>query len=221
MLGLDPARVGAKYKRPTLTLRASDLSLRDGWLKKVSAALNTSLEGGYIFLQIAGTNKVRSLPDVVIEKALYALGEYAGKLQIPILVTDSKALAPAVAEMVKRTPAAINLAGGIGTVRLLISLIAGARVVVGPDSSALHIAAAFEVPAVGIWGPFSPESRALYYPRQIHLFHSELCPHAPCYNYLPDLPYTKCPRGLEQPHCEVFNGIRVEEIFEALKAVNS
>jgi ADP-heptose:LPS heptosyltransferase len=221
MLGLDPARVGAKYKRPSLTLRATDLSLRDAWLKKVGAAFGTSLERGYLFLQIAGTNKVRSLPNPVIEKTLYALNDYANKLQIPILVTDSKALAPAVVEMVKRTERAINLAGGISSVRLLISLIAGASVVVGPDSSALHVAAAFEVPAVGIWGPFSPQSRTLYYPRQIHLFHPEYCALAPCYNYLPDLPYAKCPRGLEQPHCEVFEGVSVQEIFEALKDVNS
>jgi Glycosyltransferase family 9 (heptosyltransferase) len=221
MLGLDPARVPAKYKRPTITLRATDLSLRDAWLKKVGAAVNASLESGYLFLQIQGTNKVRSLPLPVIEKALYALNEYAAKLQIPILVTDSKPLTPAVAEMVKRTDHAINLAAGIGSVRLLVSLIAGATVVVGPDSSALHIAAAFEIPSVGIWGPFSPEARALYYPRQIHIFHAERCAHAPCYNYLPDLPYTKCPKGLEQPHCEVFDGVSAEEIFEALKNVNS
>jgi len=221
MLGLDPGRIAAKFKRPTLTLQKSDLELRNQWLRKVSAAVNKPLDHGYIFLQVAGTNKVRSLPPMLIEKTLFAANEYAAKLQIPILVTDNKPFAPEIVEMIRRTPQAINLAGAINSVRLLASIIAGSSVVIGPDSSALHIAAAFEVPAIGIWGPFSPESRTLYYPRQIQLFHAECCPHAPCFNYLPDLPVTKCPRGIQQPYCEVFEGVLVEEIFEALKNVNS
>jgi Glycosyltransferase family 9 (heptosyltransferase) len=221
MLGLDPGRVAAKFKRPTLMLHKSDLDLRDAWLQKVGAALNKRLDNGYLFFQFAATNKVRSLPIPVIEKALYALNEYAEKVQLPILVTDNKPLSAEIAEMVKRASMAVNLATAINSVRLLLSLVAGATVVIGPDSSALHIAAAFEIPAIGIWGPFSPESRTRYYPRQIHLFHAEQCPHAPCFNYLPDLPVAKCPDGLNQQHCAVFDGISPEEIFEALKAVNA
>ncbi len=221
MLGFDPARVVAKFKRPTIILQKADLDVRTKWLAQVSAAVNKSLDAGYIFFQISATNKVRSLPSSVIEKALYALDQYAEKLQIPLLVTDNKPLLPEISQMVKRTPSAINLASAINHVRLLISLIAGATTVVGPDSSALHIAAAFEVPTVGIWGPFSPESRTLYYPRQIHLFHPQRCPHAPCFNYLPELPVTKCPDGLGQQHCAVFDGVSPEEIFEALKEVNA
>jgi ADP-heptose:LPS heptosyltransferase len=220
MLGLDPARVPAKFKRPTLTLQKGDLDFRDQWLKKVGSALNKSCEAGYIVFPFGATNKVRSLPDPVIEKALFALNDFAAKLAIPILVIDNKPLSPEIAHMVKRTSEAINLTGAINSVRLLASLIAGATTVIAPDSAALHLAAAFEIPAIGIWGPFDPQSRTLYYPRQIHLFHPEHCPHAPCYNYLPDLPVAKCPRGLAQPHCEVFEGITAEEIFEALKNVN-
>jgi len=221
MLGLDPARVAPKFKRPTVTLHKSDLDVRDQWLAKVGAALNKSLQNGYLFFQIQGTNKIRSLPVGTIEKALYVLNQYAEKLAIPILVTNDKPFSAEIVEMIKRTPMAINLATAISSVRLLLSLIAGATTVVGPDSSALHIAAAFEIPAVGIWGPFSPESRTLYYPRQIQLFHAERCPHAPCFSYLPELPVMKCPRGLEQRYCEVFEGVTCEEIFDALKSVNS
>ena len=220
MCGLDPARVAAKFKRPVIALTKADLEYRAEFLKKVRQALNVKCDAGYIVFAPSATNKVRSLPPPVVEKALYALGDYAAKLEIPILVLDNKALASEIAQSVKRIPNAVNLAGALASPRLLISLIAGANVVLGPDSAALHIAAAFEIPAIGIWGPFSPYSSCAYFPRQIHLFHPEACPNAPCYNYLPDLPVTKCPRGLEQPHCEVFEPVTVEEIFEALKTIS-
>jgi ADP-heptose:LPS heptosyltransferase len=112
---------------------------------------------------------------------------------------------------------AINVATAINNIRLFGSIIGGASLVLGPDSSALHFAAAFEVPALGFWGPFSPGSRTAYYPNQIHLYHPELCPASPCYNYLPELPVTKCPRGTAQTSCEVFEGISYEEIAEAIE----
>jgi ADP-heptose:LPS heptosyltransferase len=221
MVGLDPARVAPKFKRPVIALTKTDLDYRASFQKKVAQALNVNSGNGYILFAPSATSKVRSLPLPIVEKALYALSDYAGKLELPIFVVDDKALSSEIAQTVKRIPNAVNLAGAINSIRLLISLIAGANVVLGPDSAALHIAAAFEVPAIGIWGPFSPNSRCAYYPRQIHLFHPEVCPNAPCFNYLPDLPITKCPRGLEQPYCEVFDPVTVEEIFEALKNVSS
>jgi ADP-heptose:LPS heptosyltransferase len=221
ILGLDPGRVAAKFKRPTLILQKQDIEFRDKWLRQLTQAVNRSCENGYIFFQVRGTNKVRSLPDPVIEKALFALNEYAEKLQIPIFVADNKPFSPAICDMLKRTKMALNIAGAINHIRLFVSLIAGATTVLGPDSSATHIAAAFEIPCVGIWGPFSPESRTAYYPRQIHIFHPEQCANAPCFNYLPDLPVAKCPDGIRQQHCAVFDAVTPEEIFEALKNVNA
>lgn len=220
MLGFDPDQIGPKFKRPFIALQKTDIDARLKYLVKFGAITKNSLLGGYIFFQIRGTNKVRSLPLAVIKKALIALDNYAEKLALPILVADDQPLNPEIAELVKSTKMAVNVAGSIHNVRLFITLVAGATVVIGPDSSAIHIAAAFEIPAIGIWGPFSPMSRTRYYPRQIHIFHPEHCPRAPCFNYLPDLPVQKCPKGLAQQHCEVFEGVTAQEIFEALKNVN-
>ena len=144
LAGLDPARVPAKFKRPTFTLTSDDLDKRALWLKQVGSAT------------------------------------------------------------------------AIPSVRLLGSIIAGALAVIGPDSLALHFAAAAETPAIGLWGPFSPASRTKYYPRQTHLFHPQLCPNAPCFNYLPDLPVAKCPNGAKQLSCEVFSGITYDELYSAI-----
>jgi ADP-heptose:LPS heptosyltransferase len=221
MLGLDPARVSSKFKRPIISLQKPDVDKRIQWLQQVGSAVNKSCANGYIFFQPRATNKPRSLPNSLIEKVLFAANEYAEKLQIPILVADDKVLDPEIFDMVKRTPMAINVATAINHVRLLLSIICGATTVIGPDSAALHIAAAHEVPAVGIWGPFEPNSRCQYYLRQIHIHHKELCDNSPCYNYLPELPYPKCPRGAEQPHCECFDGVSIDEILEAIKNVNA
>jgi hypothetical protein len=212
MLGIEATSVPDRFKRPVFALDSSDIEARLKWLAQVSAVTRKTFKGGYIFVQIAATNKPRSLPPAVIEKIL----EAAQERDLPILVADDKPLEPPVAQLVAATKLAVNVAQSIKGIRLLGSLIAGATLVIGPDSCALHFAAAAETPAIGIWGPFSPESRCRYYPNQVHLFHAELCRHAPCFNYLPDLPIHKCPRGAAQGSCELFEGVRTDEIREAM-----
>jgi ADP-heptose:LPS heptosyltransferase len=216
MCGLEPARIPAKFKRPIFSIQTEDINKRLDWLRQVGAAMNKDLSQGYIFLQIQSTNKVRSLPASLTEKVLYAANEFAEKRGLPILCGGSTPFSPEIAGLIAKTPMAINVATTMNNLRLYGSIVGGASIVIGPDSSALHFAAAFEVPALGIWGPFSPESRCRYYPNQIHLYHPELCPSCPCYNYLPELPFGKCPRGTMQTSCEVYEGVNYGEIAEAL-----
>lgn len=62
----------------------------------------------------------------------------------------------------------------------LVNLVAGARVVVAPDSAVGHLAGAFpEVPCVSLWGPFAPEDRVKYYRNHFPVV-GDGCPHAPC-----------------------------------------
>jgi ADP-heptose:LPS heptosyltransferase len=178
--------------------------------------MNKDLSNGYIFLQIQATNKVRSLPFSLMEKVLAAVNEFGEQRNLPILCGGNIPFPPDIAGLIAKTPMAINVATTINNLRLFGAIVGGASLVIGPDSSALHFAAAFEVPALGFWGPFSPESRTRYYPNQIHLYHPELCPASPCYNYLPELPITKCPRGAQQTACEVYEGVSYGEILDAI-----
>jgi ADP-heptose:LPS heptosyltransferase len=216
MCGIDPSRVPAKFKRPIFSLQTEDINKRLDWLRQVGAAMNKDLTGGYIFLQIQSTNKVRSMPASLTERVLAALNEFAVDRKLPILCGGSVPFAPEIATLIAKTPMAINVATTMNNLRLYGAIVGGASLVLGPDSSALHFAAAFEVPAVGFWGPFSPRSRTRYYPNQIHLYHPDLCPACPCYNYLPELPIGKCPRGALQTSCEVYEGISYGEISEAV-----
>ena len=216
MVGIEPSRVPAKFKRPIFSIQTDDINKRLDWLRQVGAAVNKDLSGGYIFLQIQATNKVRSMPASLTARVLDALNEFAFARKLPILCGGSVPFSPEIAGLIAKTPMAINVATTMNNLRLYGAIVGGASLVIGPDSSALHFAAAFEVPALGFWGPFSPQSRCRYYPNQIHLYHPELCPSSPCYNYLPELPIGKCPRGAQQTSCEVYEGITGPEVTGAL-----
>jgi hypothetical protein len=58
----------------------------------------------------------------------------------------------------------------LSTVTHFAELIAGASLFIGPDSSGLHFAAAFETPALGLWGSFHPDLRVKYYKNQVHIY---------------------------------------------------
>jgi glycosyl transferase family 9 (putative heptosyltransferase) len=214
VVGIDPATVPIKYKRPVFMLHADDDDKRSAWLR-ANGQQHAAL-GRYITVQLRAANNVRSVPPHIAIKVLQAASEVAQKKDLSVLVTDDRPLAPETALAIGQLKRVFDVAGKIPTVRLFGSLIGGSAAVVGPDSSALHFAAAFETPALGIWGPFAPDARCKYYPNQIHLFHDELCLNAPCYNYMPDLPYHKCPRGTKQTTCEVYEGVTVDEVYSAL-----
>jgi ADP-heptose:LPS heptosyltransferase len=215
LVGLDPARIPIKFKRPVFMLSTEDIDKRAEWLKALGSLCKADLSR-YIVLQLRTANKVRSLPLATAQIVLAAINEAAAKTNTWALVTDDKPLVPELVEAISRLPRLINVAGKVGTIRMFGSLIGGAALVLGPDSSALHFAAASETPAIGIWGPFDPQARVKYYPNQTHLWHPEKCPACPCYNYLPELPIQKCPQGPKQQSCEVFDGISFEEVYSAV-----
>jgi ADP-heptose:LPS heptosyltransferase len=216
LMGLDPSRIPAKFKRPVFSLHNEDIDKRLAWLKQVGSATQTDLTQGYIFVQLRATNKVRSIPLKTGAMVLQALNDIAEKKSLTVLVADNEPLSGELAQVVAKLPRVKNVATAINNIRLLGSVIGGSMLVVGPDSMALHFAAAFELPALGIWGPFSPESRTKYYPNQVHLWHKELCNSSPCFNYLPELPVSKCPRGIAQRTCEVYEGVTYQEVYDAV-----
>src|SRR5258708_680543 len=225
MCGIDPWRVADKWKRPHYELRKGEADELQQYL-----ATNISLDPvkfpewparDYFVCQALATNAPRCPPFHVIEKVLSAADEHAMKLGIPILCLHSEALPPELVKILGQFPSCVNLAGQVPSIRGYAAVLARARLIIGPDSSALHFAAAFQdpVPAIGLWGPFSPESRTKYYPNQLHLYHPDRCSNAPCFNWMPDLPVNKCPNGDKQQFCEPFDGIGTEEVYSAIKAL--
>jgi len=76
--------------------------------------------------------------------------------------------------------------------RSIIPFLRTASAVITPDTGIGHLAACWpEIPVVSLWGSFSYECRALYYPNH-HPLTAETCPHAPCYKHGVQLPVHLC-----------------------------
>lgn len=215
--GIKPETVDPRYKRPYLKLTAKDHTAFISWKEAAVKEYPTlNLEDGYVVHQLSTTNAVRNLPEDRELEVLKALG----KCKKPVLVIDDKPTTPKIVEFLHGSENVFDITKRIPTLRLYFSLIAGASCVLAPDSSALHAAAAFDVPSIGFWGPFSPESRAKYYPNHHAIYERQLCVNSPCFNFALKLPANLCPRGDEQQSCEVFSGVTENRVTEALKERN-
>jgi ADP-heptose:LPS heptosyltransferase len=202
LAGFDPDRVPNEYKRPVWGIVPEDLSVLEKWKKEFG------IEGDYIVFQLRATNAGRTPPNSAIDIVLERLND----IGLPIVCVDDEALPDELIAIGAKYPNAKNLACTIKGVRLYGAVLTHAKLVVGPDSSAIHFAATNNTPCIGLWGPFSPESRAKYYANHYPIYKNELCDHSPCFNFMPTLPAHKCPKGGLQLHCEVFEGITIEEV---------
>lgn len=109
--------------------------------------------------------------------------------------------------------------------RSLIPLVQNAGLVVCPDSSIGHLAAAFpRVPVISLWGLFAPSDRAKYYPNHRTLWPRTICPHAPCHNHEFKLPQKLCAAAKnaesgEQKWCNVLRAISPKDIGEMVESI--
>lgn len=211
MVGIDPATVNSVHKRPHLKLDRLDVMAREKWYEDFRKRYPLAdLSRGYIFYQARASHLVRTLPPERAFEILQTLRDTG----LPVLVVDDAALSGRV-QFACRTPGIYDIAGMIPHLRLYIALIANAKLLVGPDSSGIHVAAAFGTPAISFWGAYSPPMRIKHYPDQVGIYHGELCKNSPCFQDKV-LPAHKCPRGSRQTHCEVFDGITMDELNAAL-----
>lgn len=217
LAGVKPETVDPRYKRPYLKLTKKDQMAFISWKEAAAKEYpSLKLDDGYIVHQLSTTNVVRNLPE---EKELEVLKSLE-KAKKPVLVMDDKPTTARILEFLHGSENVFDITKRVPTLRLYFALIAGASCVVGPDSSGLHVAAAFEVPSIGFWGPFSPESRAKYYPSHHAIWEHQLCGNSPCFNFGLKLPANLCPKGDEQQYCEVFSGVSENRVTEALKERN-
>src|SRR6266446_2141803 len=200
--GFNPSEIPDKYKCPAWGIVPEDIQAFDEWKKQLN------VPDKYIAFQLRATNLGRTPPPIAIDIILCRLND----LGIPILCMDDRPLTEEIIDIGRKHNNAKNVAMTVPGVRLYGTIISHAAMVVAPDSSGIHFAATNSVPCIGLWGPFSPESRAKYYPNHYPIYHPELCQNAPCFNFMPEFPEHKCPNGALQIHCEVFNGITYDVV---------
>ena len=93
--------------------------------------------------------------------------------------------------------------------REAIALIALSDVFVGPISGLLHVAAALEIPSVGLFGAYSPKIRDKFWIKNVNLWHKLEC--APCNEH-----WTECPKGHPAPCMKI---LQPEEVYETVVQV--
>jgi hypothetical protein len=162
--GVDPSTVAPEYKRPVFVLNKTRIVERDVWLNQIGVHR-------YFVLQLTCQDKFRTFPLSLVERVLEVASEEAARKKAKIFCVKNSAFIPEIAALIKKTPHAVNLEKQLSTVTHFAELIAGASLFIGPDSSGLHFAAAFETPALGLWGSFHPDLRVKYYKNQVHIYH--------------------------------------------------
>jgi ADP-heptose:LPS heptosyltransferase len=166
--GIDPASVPDAEKLPVVYPTDKDLE----GAPRIAAPR-------YIVIQRNSSNPNRTYPHAL------ELEARMGKL-LPTFVVGDKDERPV-------HPTVTDLRGFTKRFRNLIPIVRKASLVVCPDSSVGHLAAAFpEVPVISLWGLFHPNDRAKYYRNHHPLFVPEACPHAPCRSHLFTLPFNQC-----------------------------
>ncbi len=88
--------------------------------------------------------------------------------------------------------------------REVMAIIALSDVFVGPISGLLHIAAALEVPSVGLFGAYNPKIRDKFWIKNVNLWHKLNC--APCSEH-----WTECPKGHPAPCMKILQPDEVHE----------
>jgi hypothetical protein len=202
LAGFDPEEIPAEYKRPYWAMTQKDIEES----KEFCSA-------PYIAFQIRATNPGRTLPLQVVDLVLSRLNE----IGLPILCMDSLPFRQDVKKVIDGYKNAKDVSGRFTNERQYGTVCSMANLVVGPDSSAIHFAACFDVPCISLFGPFDPRSRVRDYNNHIAIWSQENCPSAPCFNFAEELPYHKCPDGPQQKHCAVFSGVTSDQISDAIE----
>lgn len=205
------------FKRPKVVPLESDLVE----LTAVLRARDCKLPEKFLLYQLGAGNQNRSYPPAqggeFIAKFLDAHPDWSA---VVVGVDKGKILPELMAAAdFPLQGRIINLVDRLRNFRSLIPLVVNAGLVVCPDSSIGHLAAAFpDVPVISLWGLFSPADRVKYYPNHFPLWPKAVCPHAPCRSHEFTLPQAKCysatnaPAG-EQRWCNVLRAIPPEGIL--------
>lgn len=205
-------------KRPQVVVRPDDS------LEIAVADLGFLTRGKYLVYQLGAANPNRTYPfDQAREFILGFLQEYPDWHAVVVGVDDGglSRIFPNGAHMLP----VVDLVNKLQRFRSLIPLVRDAGLVVCPDSSIGHLAAAFpNVPVISLWGLFSPNDRAKYYTNHHPLWPQEVCPFSPCRNHEFALPQKFCALATnatkgEQKWCNVMRAVTAEMILAKAKEI--
>lgn len=219
-----------EFKKPYYFLTSSEINVTKNKLKR-KFDLNI-YKDKYVCFQWKSSSKHRDYP---YQQLLAVMDKIKEKTGYKIVVLTH----PSYKQMVDIELAIYNKFGkkeetnleilnfaGETTYRQSAAVLAHSVGLVGIDSSLTHLAAAFGVPSVSIYGPFKAEWRTLYYKNNISLQKQNLCYAAPCSYHTPPerkdgIPLELCAKQgtfkeySQEKFCHIMQAVTVKEITDS------
>lgn len=230
-LGIDPASVDPKYKRPYAALSPVEIKAIDDfffWVFQNTTPHQDLRKTGYYVVAPFSNSSLRSARygtwiEIIRELSSRRPVLVVGAIRERMPTTD---MAPGdfvnfLDSEIARNNRIINMLGKT-SVRNLMQVIHGANCVLSMDSAALYIAQALRVPCVSLWGSHDPGVR-LGYDRDymdLAVWHQRACAHSPCYAWQ-GFPANKCPSGDAQQVCQCLAFIDRNEVVKRVDSVEN
>ncbi len=197
-------QIGFKHKKPSLELfltREEKYRAKESLIKKGAreGSINIGINPGAYYGEAKRwiTSGYGTLANLLKKK-----------LDANIIIFGSREETPIAKEILKISESSLIVLTGETSLRELMAYISQLRLFITNDSGPMHIANAFRVPIVAIFGPTSPEATSPFHSPYIILKKDVAC--APCN-------YRVCPIG---HNC--MREISVEEVYSAcLKLLES
>lgn len=228
-LGIDPAVVSPKFKRPTMTLVKKDY-------EDLDSSFHMIYKKSQIDLRVTPYYVVAPLSNASLRTAAYAMwlrlvqelsrarpvlvvGHVANDGQVPSADISFGAFYQHLNHLSENNPKILNLIGST-TVRTMAALISRATACVTLDSGPLYIAQALNVPTISLWGTHNPYTRIGYDSEYMKyaIWKRQFCKNSPCFSYA-RFPYEKCPKGEQQVVCEVLGAVDPAEIVTKINQI--
>ncbi len=227
-LGLDPAKVDPRFKRPSIRLVNEDYENLDSLYHMVARERGIDLRvTPYYVLAPSAVSSLRVAPysmwlrlaqELAKVRPVIFVGNVTGEQQMPSAGMTFGQFYSAAGNL---GPRVLNLMGNT-SIRVVAALISKAVAAVTLDSGLLYVAQALNTPAISLWGTHAPSSRIGYDPAYMRnaIFKKNACPASPCYAYA-GFPHTKCVRGASQVLCEPLNQVEPAEIITKMTEIES
>jgi hypothetical protein len=210
-MGLNPDAIPAAKKCVTPVVTPLELE-RAGQLVK----------GRKIGLyQLCTTSPMRSMtPDSSADTLAYLAAEFPSVHWVGMYDTHSDT---AYFDAAKKAIASFSNADlhFFQNFRTLFAVAGMATVAVSPDSFLVHLAGAYGVPTVGIWGSTRHDLRVKYYKNHAPIFAKSACPMAPCLRTTREFPPFCPPSAEPRKVCAVVGQVTPDDVALAVRQVLS
>jgi len=172
---------------------------------EVLTFLNENLRKGYLLFVVGAAHNTKQIPQ---NKAI----EIINDAEKPVVLVGGESDRAKAEELCRELTVEYYNFTGKTTLEQTAVLIREAKVVITPDTGAMHIAAAYNKPIVSLWGntvpefgmyPYMPESNNRYYLAEVKL------PCRPCTK----IGYNRCPLG----HFNCMQKQNIEAILSKIK----